>query len=220
MKASTGTMKRIPLDELQDRNHVNSFRDDLPSRDSTSPSIINFTKAYSTMPVSKKRKLGSPNTKVEKTQVELASPFQSPKPTNKRPAFENTADTDDSDDEQDSLSLPQLVTSIKSLLNPYIWLHPSCASARPLQIIHVSLSSPSLTVRSLLNLLADAQQPLEVLKQRQVAVYNKLEGTKETLQSAGLESLIQDAQVKIKKTETDMKELRDVIKHCELLVTR
>jgi hypothetical protein len=109
-----------------------------------------------------------------------------------------------------------LVTDIKGLLGQYIWLHSSCAAARPIQIIHlsftrplvtpsciffamlgpepfstshkhqipsrpvhlappimrfcppasnihVSVSSPSLTVRSLLSLLTDAKQLLKVL---------------------------------------------------------
>lgn len=110
-----------------------------------------------------------------------------------------------------------LTTSLINLLDPYTRLHSSCFAVRPLQIIHTSLSSSPLIATTLFTALKDAQELLKVLASHQTTTLQKLETMRGECQQVGMESVVAEAERKVKETEGHVSKLEEWIGECGCL---
>lgn len=110
-----------------------------------------------------------------------------------------------------------LTISFLNLLGTYTHLHSSCPTVRPLRLIHTSLSSLPPTARSLTAALKDAQELLKVLASHQVATLEGLEDNRGELEKVGLESVMKEAEKRVKETEGYVRKLGEWIVTCGCL---
>jgi hypothetical protein len=120
-----------------------------------------------------------------------------------------------SEGRQHSSSIARLVRDVANIITPYTLLHSSCASTKPLQLIHASLLSSTFTPTTLMVLLTDSRELLKVLAERQIGVVEKLEPALARFQQAGMESMLQDARAKAQKTDTDVQKLGEWLAECD-----
>ncbi|CAD0100815.1 unnamed protein product [Aureobasidium mustum] len=113
--------------------------------------------------------------------------------------------------------LVDLIKEVRGFLLPYTHLHSSCPTVRPLQIIHNSLTSPSLTAATLSKALKDAQELLKVLVAHQTTTLNDLEITREALQRVGMEGVLRHAKARVQDTEADVQKLEKWMAECHSL---
>ena len=113
--------------------------------------------------------------------------------------------------------LVDLIKEVRNFLALYTHLHSSCPTLRPLQIIHNSLSSPSLTAAMISKALKDAQELLKILAAHQATALNNLETTRKVLQKVGMESVLRNAKAKVLDTEADVRKLGQWMVECRSL---
>jgi hypothetical protein len=216
-KASTATANHTRLDILSDGKLMEPLGNDLLPTGPPLPTINTSDNPHDTIPTTRKRKLSEIEAErvIEKSDQYSAVPNDD---TSNHTLSDQGSPTDDIEETTKEVDFQLLAEDTKALLAPYIWLHPSCAVARPIQIIHLSLSSPSLTATSLMSLIKDTEELLKVLEKTQLTVYKKFEGTKETLQQAGLESLLEEAWSKVESTKADLQKIRGLIKESQSLI--
>jgi hypothetical protein len=128
------------------------------------------------------------------------------KTSTKRKADELEPEDTDTDNITQSPSLSHLVSEVRDSLHPYTDFHPSCDATEPIEEIHASLSSSTLTPIAVSRLLYEAYTILKALHECQAGTYFKLEPLRGALQKSDMHSLLEDAYEKVRQTEEDIEQ--------------